>query len=264
MMEKNKKKYILVSLVLLAFLIVLFFLIFVKVPPQPECSEGVWNNCNFKKPAAEWSADARRFGGENGVVDLVVAQAHENELTYVPFPFEKKGHIYSYNQTDKVEPYLNKFDEDGLKVILSVQPNGADTSDLIDIVLSRYGRHKSVIGVNVDLEWKLTGNPNHVSNEERDLWLKKIQSYNPKYKLFLTYFKDYTYFPYDKKDVIILFDGERATQNEILKKYDELASHFTSVGLYTGYSSNIPPTASYDSIMEAAPNTRYILHVIYV
>jgi hypothetical protein len=264
MMRRNKKAYILASLIFLLFLIVLFFLVFTKIPPQPKCSEGVWNNCNFKKPAEEWSAAARSFGGENGVIDLVVAQAHENELTYVPFPFEKKGHIYSYNQTDKVEPYLNRFDKDGLKVILSIQPNGADVSDLIDIVLSRYGHHKSVIGVNIDLEWKLTGNSNHVSNEERDLWLKKTQSYNPESKLFLTYFKDYTYFPEDKKDVVILYDGERATQNEILKEYSELASHFKSVGIYTGYSTSIPPTASYDNIMEVAPNTRYILHVVYI
>jgi len=261
MMKGNNRVYLLAGLILLLFLIILFFLVFM----QPECSEGVWNNCNFKRPAEEWSAAARSFGGENAVIDLVVVQAHENNLAYLPFPFQKKGYIYSFNQTtDKVEPYLNRFDEDGLKVILSIQPSGADTVDLIDIVLSRYGHHKSVIGVNVDLEWKLTGNPNHASNEERDIWLKKIQSYNPKYKLFLTYFKDYTYFPDDTKDVIILFDGERDTQERILKKYGELASHFTSVGIYTGYPSNTPPTASYDSIMDAAPNTRYILHIVNI
>ena len=264
MMRRNKKVYITVSLAFLLFLIILFFLVFTKVPPKPECSQGVWNNCNFTKPAEEWSAAARRYGGENGVIDIVVAQAHENKLVYVPFPFEKKGYIYSYSKTDKVESYLKKFDKDGLKVILSVQPNGAEASDLINIVLMRYGHHKSIIGVNVDLEWKLNGNPNHVSNEERDLWLKIIQSYNPEFKLFLTYFKDHTYFPDNRKDVLILFDGERATQDEILKKYGELAAYFTSVGIYTGYSSNIPPTAPYDSIMEAAPNTKYILHVVNV
>jgi len=38
---------------------------------------------------------------------------------------------------------------------------------LIDGVLSRYGHHKSVIGVNIDTEWKLTGNPNHFSDKEQ-------------------------------------------------------------------------------------------------
>jgi len=232
-----------------------------NIPLASGLSEGVWDNCDFKKPAETWSADARKFGGEHGIVDLVVTQAHANKLAYVPFPFEKKGYIYSYAQTDLVEPYLKKFDEDGLKVILSIQPNGADVTDLIDIILSRYGHHKSVIGINVDMEWKLTGNPNHLTDREREAWLNKIQSYNPEFKLFLTNFNDYTYFPHDAKDVVILYDGE-GSQNEILKEYRELASHFTTVGIYTGYSSDTPRTASHDSIMAAAPNTKYILHAI--
>ncbi len=223
--------------------------------------KGVWNNCDFSKPSGDWSESAQEFGGENGVVDLVVTQAHANKLAYLPFPFENKGYIYSDGQTDKVEPYLDRFDEEGLKVILSIQPNGADVADLIDIVLSRYSHHKSVIGVNIDMEWKLTGNSNHASNKERDLWLTKIQGYNPEYKLFLTNFEDHTYFPDDTKDLVILYDGE-GNQNEILKEYKDLASHYTSVGIYTGYSSNTPRTASHENIMDAAPNTKYILHAI--
>ena len=111
------------------------------------------------------------------------------------------------------------------------------------------------------MDWKLTGTPYHVSNKERDRWLKKIQSHNPEFKLFLTYFKDYTYFPDDTEDIVILYDGERATQDTLMTEYKELASHYTSVGIYTGYSSNTPPTASYECIMGAAPNTGYILHV---
>lgn len=227
-----------------------------------ECSKGVWNDCNFAKPAEEWSAAAKRFGGEDGVVDLVVAQAHNDELTYLPFPFEKRENIYSYSQTDQVEPYLKKFDKDGLKVIISIQPNGANVTDLIDIILSRYGHHESIIGVNIDMEWKLTGEWYHVSNEERDLWLNRIQRHNPEFKLFLTYFKDYTYFPGDAQDVIILYDGDKATQEVLMGKYEKLASHYTSVGIYTGYPSSTPPTASQDSIMAAAPNTEYILHIV--
>lgn len=81
------------------------------MPLVNECSKGVWNNCDFSKPAGDWSESARKFRGERGVVDL---------------------------------------------------------------------------------EWKLTGAPYHISNKERDMWLKKIQSHNLEFKLFLTYFKDYT------------------------------------------------------------------------
>lgn len=262
-MKRFDYMYVLLGVIFLFCLIISFFLFSgPETFSQSECSEGVWNNCNFTKPAEEWSAAAKEFGGEDGVIDLVVAQAHENELTYLPFPFEKRENIYSYSQTDQVEPYLRKFDEDGLKVILSIQPNGADTADLIDIILSRYGHHESIIGVNVDIEWKLTGNPYHVSDEERDLWLNGIKRYNPEFKLFLTYFKDYTYFPGDAQDVVILYDGENASQEVILGGYKKLASHYKSVGIYTGYSSSTPPTASHDSIMAAAPNTEYILHIV--
>jgi hypothetical protein len=262
-MEKDYRKYVLLGSIPLFFLITLFYLYPVlEGPPNTPISEGVWNNCNFTKPPEEWSAAAKSFGGEDGVVDLVVAQAHANELTYLPFPFEKRENIYSYNQTDKVEPYLKKFDEDGLKVILSIQPNGADVADLIEIILSRYGHHESIIGVNVDIEWKLTGNPYHVSNKERDLWLNIIQSHDPEFKLFLTYFKDHTYFPDDAHDVVILFDGNNATQGKLMKNYKELASHYTSAGIYTGYPSSIPPTASHDNITAAAPNTEYILYIV--
>jgi len=232
-----------------------------NIPPENGLSEGAWDNCDFKKPAETWSADAKKFGGEHGIVDLVVTQAHANKLAYVPFPFEKKGYIYSDDKTDQVEPYLDQFDKDGRKVILSIQPNGADVTDLIDIILSRYGHHKNIIGVNIDMEWKLTGNPNHLDDKERDVWISKIQSYNPEYKLFLTNFNDYTYFPHDAKDLVILYDGQ-GSQNDILKEYGKLASHFSSVGLYTGYDEDTPRTASRDSIVAAAPNTKYILHSI--
>jgi hypothetical protein len=223
--------------------------------------EGAWNNCDFSKPAGQWSADAKKFGGEHGIVDLVVIQAHANKLAYVPFPFEKKGYIYSDDEKDQVEPYLDTFEKDGRKVILSIQPSGADVTDLMDIILSRYGHHKNIIGINVDMEWKLTGNPHHLNDQERDACLSKIHSYNPEYRLFLTNFKDYTYFPHDAKDLVILYDGQ-GSQNDILKEYGKLASHFSSVGLYTGYDEDTPRTASSNSILAAAPNTKYILHSI--
>jgi hypothetical protein len=227
---------------------------------QPSCSVGVWNNFEFGRDAEDWSTAAHKFGGENGVIDLVVAQANIDGLTYLPFPYERTGYLYSSSQTDKVEPYLAKFDSEGLKVILSIQPLRADVPRLLETVLARYGHHECLIGVNIDLEWKETGTPNHVSNEERDIYLTEIKRHNPKLKLFLTYFKDYTYFPADTRDLVILFDGEDAAQADLLRHYQELADHYATVGIYTGFSSSAPPTASYDRIMAAVPNTEYIIH----
>lgn len=255
-----KRKIIAAVLVVLIITVVLV----IKQSPTDNSSSnyivGIWNNAEFSKPAEEWSNAAKSFGGENGLIDLVVAQAHDNGLVYLPFPFENTGLLYGTTSTDYVEIYLSKFETDGLKVILSIQPLMADIKQLIGIILSRYGNHENILGINIDIEWKESGTPNHVSNEERDTWLSEIKKYNTNYKLFITYFKDYTYFPDDHPDLVILFDGEEDIQTNILDEYQGLAKHYGSVGIYTGYSSCIPPTASAEQIISAAPNTKYIIH----
>jgi hypothetical protein len=256
-----KKKIIAVSVVVVVIIVVV--LVMTRLPednPSSDYAVGIWNNAEFSKPAAEWADAAISLGGEDGVIDLVIAQAHSNGLVYLPFPFQNTGFLYSTTTTDLVEVYLDKFEADGLKVILSIQPLEADIKQLIGIILSRYSNHDNILGVNVDIEWKESGTPNHVSNEERDTWLSEIKKYNTNYKLFITYFKDYTYFPDNHPDLVILFDGEADTQTSLLKQYQELAKHYSSVGIYTGYSSSIPPVASAEQIISAAPNTKYIIH----
>jgi peptidoglycan/xylan/chitin deacetylase (PgdA/CDA1 family) len=221
---------------------------------------GVWNNADFSKPVSDWSDAAIKYGGINSVIDLVIAQAQTDGFTSLKFPFESTGVLYSNAPTDLVENYLDQFESEGIKVILSIQPLHADINELIGIVLSRYDHHKNIIGINVDMEWKESGTPYHVSNKERDSWLKEIKKYNNNYKLFLTYFEDYTYFPDDHPDIVILFDGEMDTQTNLLGQYQELAKHYNTMGIYTGYLTNIPPVASLERIFHAAPNTKYILH----
>jgi hypothetical protein len=257
---KLNKKIIAVVLVVVIIAVVLVVTQLPRDNPSPSYVVGIWNNAEFSKPAEEWSDAAINLGGEGGVIDLVVAQAHSNGLVYLPFPFENTGFLYSTTTTDLVEMYLSEFETAGLKVILSIQPLEADIKQLIGIILSRYSNHDNILGINVDIEWKESGTPNHVSNEERDTWLSEIKKYNADYKLFITYFKDYTYFPSDHPDLVVVYDGEHDTQTYLLKEYQELARHYSSVGIYTGYSSSIPPVASAEQIISAAPNTKYILH----
>jgi len=221
---------------------------------------GIWNNAEFEKPVKEWSDAAIKYGNKNSVIDLVIAQAQTDGFVSLKFPFKSKGVLYSDAPTDLVEKYLDQFESEGIKVILSIQPLNADINELIGIVLSRYNHHKNIIGINVDMEWKKSGTPYHVSNEERDSWLKEIKKYNKNYKLFLTYFKDYTYFPDDHPDIVVLYDGEMDTQTNLLRQYQELAKHYKNTGIYTGYLSSTPPVASLERIIHAVPNTRYILH----
>lgn len=221
---------------------------------------GIWNNAEFAKPAREWTNAAKKYSSENGLIDLVVAQAQVDGFVSLKFPFKSRGVLYSATSTDLVERYLSKFESDGIQVILSIQPLNADINQLIGIVLSRYSYHKNIIGINVDMEWKKSGTPYHVSNEERDIWLKEIKKYNNNYKLFLTYFEDYTYFPDDHPDIVILYDGEADTQTNLLSQYQELAKHYSTTGIYTGYLTSIPPAASVEQIINVASNTKYIIH----
>ncbi len=226
----------------------------------PRYSVGIWNNAEFSKPASEWTDAAKEYGGESGLIDLTVAQAQVDGFVSLKFPFESRGVLYSATSTDLVERYLDQFESEGIQVILSIQPLNADINQIIGIVLSRYSNHKNIIGINVDIEWKESGTPYHVSNEERDIWLKEIKKYNNNYKLFLTYFEDYTYFPDDHPDIVILYDGEADTQTSLLSQYQELAKHYSTTGIYTGYLSSNPPAVSVEKIINAAPNTKYIIH----
>ncbi len=61
--------------------------------------------------------------------------------------------------------------------------------------------------------------------------------------------------------MVVLYDGTQDTQENLLNAYGELAKHFSAVGIYTGYPTSRPATASDDSILATAPNTRYIIHV---
>lgn len=221
---------------------------------------GVYPDFDFSRSADYWSNLASSIGGGNALIDLTVAEATNESIVILPFPFEPTGYLESSSQTDLVEPYLDRFESDGLKVILSIQPLMSDVTELIDIVLSRFGHHSNILGVNVDLEWKQSGTPNYVSNRERDLWLNETKGKRSDLKLFLTYYKDYTHFPQDTTDLVVMFDGEGDTQTNLLNKFEQIASHYNSVGIYTGYSSSVPPTASLERILSAVPNTQYIIH----
>lgn len=245
------------------WLILTFLLIFVTASgthASERYTVGVWNNFDFSKSAEYWVDITRQFGGNQGVFDLVIAQANSDGFVYLPFPISSENYLRADTEVDNAEPYLDKFDSNGLKVILSIQPLRANITQIIDILLSRYGHHHSIIGVNIDLEWKESEMPNHVNNEERDIYLNELRKYNLEYKLFLTYFQNYTHFPQDDEDLVILYDGQSDTQQNLLKHYRELAQYYNTTGIYTGYSTSTPPAASLDSILIAVPDTAYIIH----
>ena len=69
-----------------------------------------------------------------------------------------------FEEADRHERYLSEFDKAGISVFLQVEPANADMATLIDLVLGRYKRHRSVIGFGVDVEWNRTSD--HPENRD--------------------------------------------------------------------------------------------------
>lgn len=229
--------------------------------PENRVIQGAWNNFDFSVPASYWSLTAKKVGGEEGFVDMVAALARADGLVALPFPTENKGDLLSVSDVDLIEPFLEEFEYQGVKVILSIQPLKVYIPELISILISRYGHYRNIIGVNIDLEWKKSGVEKHVSDEERDEWIEALKEKRSDLKLFLTYFGTLENFPNDDPNLVVLFDGQNDTQTNLLSRYKEIAEKYGSVGIYTGYFTSNPASASIEEIMYAAPNTKYIIHV---
>jgi hypothetical protein len=191
-----------------------------------------------------------------------------------PNPGTSYRHI-KFSGTDKYEDYLTAFDNAGIKVWLQVEPAEADMKDLIDIVLTRYGHHKSVIGFGVDVEWYKTAS-NHigeqVTDEEAEAWVKQIRTYNPDYMLFLKHWL-VEKMPYYYRDGIMFLDDsqEFSAFHMMLKEFVVWGEHFAPapVGFQYGYAAdrdwwndfNDPPEEMGEEFLKQIPNTNHLIWV---
>ncbi|MEE9384749.1 MAG: hypothetical protein V3V08_15200 [Nannocystaceae bacterium] len=99
--------------------------------------------------------------------------------------------MVEFHHRDMNHAALSLFDEMGVKVWLQVEPGLADVSKLIDVVLSRYQRHPSVIGFGVDVEFNEVVEPGGepVSDSTAEAWLDQVQAFNPNYTLMLKHWE---------------------------------------------------------------------------
>jgi hypothetical protein len=124
----------------------------------------------------------------------VIGNVLEDGSCNLEFPSNDSYQNVDFSENDTAEKYLEAFDASGIKIWLSVEPGDAQVETLIDLVLKRYGKHPSVIGFGVDIEWlefKYFEDGRPVTNQEAALWLRKVRSYNKDYKLFLKHWKSY-------------------------------------------------------------------------
>ncbi len=160
--------------------------------------------------------------------------------TRLGFPGVNNGNIL-YSDEDLNDKYLSKFDSEGFKIYLQVEPGAADVVELIDLVLKRYGHHSSIAGFGVDVEWldaQAFHNGRKVTDEEAKTWELKVKSFNPAYKLFLKHFDKEIMPTHYRGDIIFIDDATQfSSLNEMIENFSSWGKYFknNSVGFQYGY-----------------------------
>lgn len=214
---------------------------------------------------------ASRFPGTSPTVIWILGYTSNNGC-YLNFPKPNPdssySHIYFSNQ-DENESYLNDFDGNGFKVWLQVEPGQADILTLIDLVLTQYGHHPSVIGFGVDVEWYQTSTHNEgkaVTDEESEAWSARIKTYNENYLLFTKHWLISKMPPTFRNDIVFIDDSQIfPDMDSMMDEFEDWGKAFTpaKVAFQYGYDSDKiwwesladPPKEIGDEILERCPNT---------
>lgn len=204
---------------------------------QQEYTPDYWAN------GTQWISN--KVPSSSPVVVWVLGVAWEGDICHLSFP--NPGGSYSYiefSSTDEGENYLNAFDSIGAKVWLNIEPQKANVSDLINLVLNQYKHHPSIHGVAVDTEW-LGGSDNpggrQVTESECNTWLNLVKSYNTNYKLMFWHWEKEKMPPIHPIDVVFAYDPQGFSDYDQMKYYyQDWGSYFSSgeVSYIIGFDSD--------------------------
>ncbi len=216
---------------------------------------------------------ASNFEGKISPAVIWIIGYTTNDGCYLNFPKPSSGSYpnITFGSRDKNEKYLDDFDKNGVKVWLQVEPGFADVSTLIDLVLTQYGHHKSVMGFGVDVEWYKTSNDNNnegvaVTDDEATAWSAKIKTYNEDYLLFTKHWLISKMPPTFRDDIVFVDDSQIfAKMSDMIDEFEEWSKAFTpaKVAYQYGYTSDKiwwkdlsnPPKDIGDEILKKCPNT---------
>lgn len=110
------------------------------------------------------------------------------------------------------EKILTHFDNAGIKVYLQVEPGLADIDTLIDLVLTQYKHHQSVIGFGVDVEWYQTESSTNttirVTDNLAEKWEQKVKSHNGNYTLFLKHWETHMLPATYRGEIVFIDDSQ--------------------------------------------------------
>ncbi|HEY0592243.1 MAG TPA: hypothetical protein VGF40_10785 [Thermoanaerobaculia bacterium] len=210
---------------------------------------------------------ARRFPGSHPETIWIVSRM-DGEGTLVNFPVETTDPYIRGTAADGNEAMLRLFDRLGFRVWLQVEPAQADVEGLIDLVLTRYAHHPSVVGLGIDVEWyKSTEKPegHAVSDEVAAAWLAAVRRHDPGYRLFLKHWEQGKLPPTLRDGLVFVDDSQILPSLEaMVAEFERWGKHFAPapVAFQFGYDSDRPwwgrlsdpPSAIGNAILARVPN----------
>ncbi len=157
------------------------------------------------------------------------------------FPCTSSNPLIVSSQTDRNEGIFDKFDQEGYRIWIQVEPGDVDVIELINIVCSRYKHHPCIVGFGIDVEWyKISGNEDGraVSDDEAKAWVAAVKQHDKKYKLFLKHWLLEKMPPTERNDIVFINDGQAFNaMTDMVEFFTVWASYFSpsSVGYQFGY-----------------------------
>ena len=170
-----------------------------------------------------------KFPGAHPETIWIVGNFMGKGKTYLNFHAETDDPNINSGYVDMNEQTLDLFDQNGFKVWLQVEPANADMVKLIDLVLSQYKHHPSVVGFGVDVEWyKSDGSPvgTPITDAEAETWVKTIRAHNPNYRLFLKHWETNFMPPTYRDGMVFINDSQQ------FESFDQMVADFSDWGNY--------------------------------
>jgi len=155
---------------------------------------------------------ANKFPGSVPAAVWIVSLYNDNGIINMSFPSGGLSIPYvNFSSTDKNESYLTRFDTEGIKVWLQVEPGAANMDTIISIVLNRYKTHPCIAGFGIDVEWLNTqtySGGQHVTDSMAQRWEQKVKAVDSNYSLFLKHYSTSRMPPVYRGSILFVDDSQ--------------------------------------------------------
>jgi len=155
--------------------------------------------------------------------------------------------LFTGNPSDTIEAALAEFDAAGVEIWLQVEPGFASVDELIHLLLDRYGHHRSVVGIGVDVEWyrnasaAAAGEP--VDDALAASWRDAVRAHGKRFRLFLKHWLPDHLPPTERRYIVFVDDGQGyADLDDLLTQAALWGQVFDGarVGFQIGYDADRP------------------------